>query len=314
MHPAWSIILFTVLSGVACGLLAALGLTVLAHPDGTPGLRLTVLLFALSLLAAGLMASSFHLGRPERAWRAFSQWRSSWLSREGIAALLLFPSALALAGAILWPDRLGWLGWLAGPLTAVTAVATVHCTAMIYASLKPIRQWHTPLAIAGYHAMAWATGLSWLLALAHCFAVTAPALSAAGVAALAGAWAVKRRYWRRIDSLKAPSTPQTAIGLFAARTVSALDPPHTEENYLQREMGFAIARRHAARLRATAEVVGFALPIALLVFAFAVGGLLAAITGLVAALAASLGALIERWLFFAEATHTVTLYYGAQTV
>ena len=45
--------------------------------------------------------------------------------------------------------------------------------------------------------------------------------------------------------------------------------------------------------------------------------LLAVLTGLrllavPGALAASAGVLVERWLFFAEARHTVMLYYGAE--
>ena len=40
------------------------------------------ILIAYALASGGLIASTFHLGHPERAIKAFTQWRSSWLSRE----------------------------------------------------------------------------------------------------------------------------------------------------------------------------------------------------------------------------------------
>jgi len=89
--------------------------------------------------------------------------------------------------------------------------------------------------------------------------------------------------------------------------VRPLEDPHTEENYLLREMGYVIGRKHAAKLRVIALVVGFAVPVVLLVIGLAVAGVACAVA---AALAALAGIYIERWLFFAEATHTVTLYYG----
>src|ERR671933_331612 len=135
MHPALSIILFTTASGAGYGLLALCG--VLAEL----GLAIAASGLALALIVPALLASMLHLGRPERAWRAFSQWRSSWLSREGVASVLTFAPALAFAAA--WyvqasPILTGLLGLLA----SAASLATVACTAMIYASLKPIRQWN----------------------------------------------------------------------------------------------------------------------------------------------------------------------------
>ena len=89
-----------------------------------------------------------------------------------------------------------------------------------------------------------------------------------------------------------------------------LDEPHTKENYLLREMGYRIARRHAAMLRRAALVAGFAVPLAALTLAWLLrGGAVSAVLALAAAVAATAGVLVERWLFFAEATHTVALYY-----
>src|SRR5262245_31472967 len=98
MHPAYSIVVFTTATGAGYGLLALLGLV--AATGAIPAdfwLGLVGLGLALGLISAGLMSSAAHLGRPERAWRALSQWRSSWLSREAVAALATFVPATFLA-------------------------------------------------------------------------------------------------------------------------------------------------------------------------------------------------------------------------
>src|SRR6188472_40678 len=96
MHPAYSVILFTTASGAGYGLLALLGLVGLNHgPASSFAFGATCMVIALGLIALGLLSSTFHLGRPERAWRAFSQWRSSWLSREGVFSVFTFlPTAI----------------------------------------------------------------------------------------------------------------------------------------------------------------------------------------------------------------------------
>ena len=78
-------------------------------------------------------------------------------------------------------------------------------------------------------------------------------------------------------------------------------------------MGYVIARRHSTKLRQIARILGFVLPLLLTLLALALGGTIAVQVTLLAAVAALLGVLVERWLFFAEARHTVTLYYGATT-
>ncbi|MGE0726177.1 MAG: DmsC/YnfH family molybdoenzyme membrane anchor subunit, partial [Alphaproteobacteria bacterium] len=96
MHPALSVIVFTTASGAGYGLLALLGLLApfgLVPASTWFGLAATGL--ALVAVAGGLLSSTLHLGHPERAWRAMSQWRSSWLSREGLAAVVsFFPAGL----------------------------------------------------------------------------------------------------------------------------------------------------------------------------------------------------------------------------
>src|SRR5215468_9788840 len=160
MHPALSIVFFTTASGAGFALLALLGLGAplgLLPASGTFGF--VALAIALVLATGGLASSVFHLGRPERAWRAFSQWRSSWLSREGVFSVLTFlPTAVFGIGWVFFGVTGGLIG-LCGILAAAFAAMTIYCTGMIYASVKPIRQWHNPWVVPNYFALGLMSGL-----------------------------------------------------------------------------------------------------------------------------------------------------------
>lgn len=308
MNPAPSIVFFTVASGAGYGLLFWMGLLrPLGLVPGTAGFGAASVGIALVLVMLGLLSSTAHLGRPERAWRALSQWRTSWLSREGIAAIVTFAPAGLFFIAVIGGKE--WLAWWTGLLAAAGAAVTVWCTGMIYASLKTIRQWHHPLVAPGYVLFGAFSG-ALLLAMLGAFwgQATVPAALAAilGVAA----FALKRRYWASVDAAPPVATMESATGLGFIGKVRPLDPPHTETNYLLREMGFRIARAHAARLRGIATLAGFAAPAALLLLALLTGGMAAGVFALAAVALGILGLIAERWLMFAEATHTVTLYYG----
>jgi DMSO reductase anchor subunit len=310
VHPAPSIIVFTTLSGAGYGLLFVLALGgALGVIPAWPGLGLVGMALALGLVTGGLLASTLHLGHPERAWRAVTQWRSSWLSREGVMALLTYVPALIFAAG--WA-LLGTTGGIFRPfalLAAAGAAGTVWCTGMIYASLKPIRQWHHPLVVPIYLAFALMTGS--LLALALLAFAGAPHGWAGWLAALAIllAWALKALWWRAVDAAEPVSTPESATGLGRQGLVSLLDPPHTETNYLLHEMAYRIGRRHAGRLRRLSYAVGLGAALALSLATVVSTGLLAGLLAALATVAGLVGVAIERWLFFAQARHTVRLYY-----
>jgi DMSO reductase anchor subunit len=310
MNPAPSIVFFTVASGAGYGLLFWMGvLRPLGLVPGSAGFGALALGLALVLIMLGLLSSTAHLGRPERAWRALSQWRSSWLSREGVAAVLSFPLAGLFFIAVVGDKE--WLALPAGLLSAVAAGATVWCTGMIYASLKPIRQWHHPLVTPGYMLFGAFSGATLLAMLAGFWgAASVPAAIAALLGA--GGFILKRTYWASVDAAPSVATMETATGLGGIGKVRVLDPPHTETNYLLREMAFRIGRVHAARLRRIAAIGGFAVPAVLLAVALVSGGALAGVLAVLAVALATIGLLAERWLLFAEATHTVALYYGME--
>ena len=315
MHPALSIVLFTTASGAGFALVLLLGL---AAPLGllpeSGWFAFAALAVAVALTAAGLGSSVFHLGRPERAWRAFSQWRSSWLSREGVFAVLTFvPTAIFGIGWVFFGATQGFIG-LCGIIAAALAAGTVYCTGMIYASLKPIHQWHNNWVVPGYLALALMSGLLVLDFLVRLWVRHAAWLALLTLVAVATAWWIKQRYWLFIDTTAARSTVASATALGSRGRVRQFESPHTEENYLLKEMGFQIARNHARRLRRISRLSGFALPALGSLLALILSGPAGTVVAGLALASAALGLVVERWLFFAEAKHTVTLYYGADAV
>ncbi len=303
MHPAASIIFFTTLSGLGYGLAAALGLGVLA-----PGLQSTLVAhaLALALIGAGLLSSTLHLGNPQRAWRAFSQWRSSWLSREGVLAVISLP-AIATHGWLSFSTGERWP--LLGLFVALISAATVYCTAMIYASLRSVQGWNNWLTPACYLAFAAAGGgLLANLLLGWQSGAGAPAVATVA-ALLILAWGLKLLWWRRLDGERPLSNAATATGLGSIGQVRLFEPPHMNGNYLTREMGFQVARKHAGKLRAIALCLGGAAAL-LLALASAAQGPLGIAAAALAVGAFYAGVVTERWLFFAEARHAVTNYYG----
>ncbi|MEO1680725.1 MAG: DmsC/YnfH family molybdoenzyme membrane anchor subunit [Pseudomonadota bacterium] len=322
MHPAKSVIFFTTASGAGYGLLIWLAVFSAAGvlaPDRAFGLIAFAL--ALGLVTAGLLSSTLHLGHPERAWRALSQWRSSWLSREGVAAVVTYPPALLFAA--LWAlfaingasgGVAGVVATLLGGLTAVLALATIYCTSMIYASLQTVRAWSnvwTPIGYLVYGLMTGAALLAWLGAV-WSLPGQSELLGAAMVTVALG-YMVKREYWGFLDGTQSASTIGTATGLGEQGEVRLLEAPHTETNYLLTEMGFEIARSHATRLRQYTRLLAFAVPFACFLVAFLAGGWWSVLFCTLGTASMTVGIGLERWLFFAEAQHVVTLYYGRQT-
>lgn len=312
MHPAYSVILFTTASGAGYGLLALLGLVGFNHgPASSFWFGATALVVALGLITVGLLSSTFHLGRPERAWRAFSQWRSSWLSREGVASVVTFAPALVF-GAI-WLGLLDYPQWLgpAGLATAVMCAVTVFCTAKIYSTLTTIRQWHQPLTVPVYLAFALATGSVLLMAIASVFGLYQIFQAGLTVVAIVISLALKYVYWRQIDTEPKTRTMEAATGLArSGEKVRQWEVPHTAENFIMKEMGFTVARKHAEKLRRIV-MVALLLTLAVTVLTI-VAPVLAVVLSLVGVVLSGVAAVVERWLFFAEAQHVVSLYYGAE--
>ena len=314
MNPAFSVIVFTTLSGTGFGLWFWLALRIALgdNAEWFDGIGWALGLIAGGVLVAiGVIASLWHLGKPMRVWRAFSQWRSSWMSREGVfaiasmgvaaAAVLVQSSLLELPNE---PVVMRALCALLAPLS----LAAIVSTAMIYGSLKTIPAWRHRLVVPVYLMFALLGG-GLLFGPFAGTTLDLPRMVGAGILAAAIVLAaMKWRYWRAIDDGALPLSRGDAVGL-PSREVSVFERPHTEANYLNREMGFVVARKHARKLRTIALVLFALVPAlcALPMLLLPQGGPAALYWG--AALSFQLGALVERWLFFAEAKHVVTLYY-----
>jgi DMSO reductase anchor subunit len=314
MHPAYSVIVFTCASGAGYGLLAWLGLNAMTSGGATRPVDIALGGFGIAfvLITVGLLSSTAHLGRPERAWRAFSQWRTSWLSREGVMAIVTYAVGGLLAlDWLLGEPASSPLFRLIGLLTFICALATVWCTGMIYASLMTIRAWNHRLVAPIYLVLALLTGrllLNGMLgALTGYVSVRAIWLM---LLLLVAGWIAKAMYWSGIDEARRTHTIGDATGLGRLGRVRTLDPPHTQANFVMREMGFEVARKHAERLRQIAAVLLFVAPAIATSLLLVSGPALTAVLGITAVLSAAVGVGVERWLFFAEAEHVSMLYYG----
>lgn len=288
MHPAPSVILFTTLSGVGFGLLAFLGL---GFPDVTGFTAFVFFAIAYLLAVGGLMASTFHLGHPERALKAFSQWRTSWLSREGwMAVISLIVMGLYGAGLVFLDTAYPVLGIVG----AILSLLTVYCTSMIYAQLKTVPRWNNNLTPILFLSISIAGGA--LLAGQVRLAIVLLCIAAL----------VQLIWWKTGDSALASSgtTLATATGLGKMGDVKPFEPPHTGSNYLLKELAYVVGRKHAQKLRVISFTLMIVVPLVLLMLPF--GHLFA----LIAVLSHIAGVAASRWLFFAEAEHVVGLYYG----
>ncbi len=287
MHPAPSIILFTTLSGLGFGMLAFLGLDVPA-PRGWTAFAFFAIAYALA--GGGLIFSTFHLGHPERALKAFSQWRSSWLSREAwLAVVTLALMGLYALGLVFFDTRLRIFGIPGGLL----ALATVFATSMIYMQMRSVPRWNhwsPPVLFLAY-------ALSGGALMTGRVTPAIVLLIAAGIIQVI-AWVDQDRREGASDT-----TLATATGLGDRGQVRVFEPPHTGANYLTNEMVFRVGRRHANALKIISISLAVVLPVLLLLLPF--HHLLAAL----AALCHLAGVLVQRWVFFAEARHVVGLYY-----
>lgn len=324
MRPALSVILLTTLVGVGQGLFLALftvqsytlvGLLAQADYRAFYTLGSTI---ALAFLVAGLVASFFHLGRPERAWRSAAQWRTSWLSRE-VIVLPAFMGVVALYGlahASAWSLRITpWPNgvsvdatFVLGLVGTVLAFALFVCTAMIYACLRFIAEWHTPLTLINYVLLGTASGFTLaagfagaaapqLLGFLTAWAIILTALAAVG--RIASLW--------RNGRLAPRSTIQSATGIKHPRITQIAQgfmggAFNTREFFHGRRPSFVRSAKWAF------IALAFALPLALLAAGVANSS---ALLLAVAFAVQYVGLLVERWFFFAQANHPQNLYYQA---
>lgn len=329
MHPAFSVIFLTTLIGAGQGLFMALvtgqvySLANLLEPQDSVSFFATGSLLALVLLGGGLVAAVFHLGKPSyfltRAWRGITQWRTSWLSRELIALpafmglVLLFGAAhyaglteplFVIKGQIPVDPTL-----LLGVVGALMSIVLFVATAMIYASLRFLQEWHSPLTVANFILFGLASGFT----LAAAFS----AWSGVALVAFFGTWAViftvlaavtRGFSMYRNGRIKHKSTVQTAIGVRHTK-ICQKSMGFMGGSFNTREFFHGAGNGTLAFVRWFFVLMVFFVPVALLA---AANALASAYLPILAFAAQYAGLMAERWYFFAEAQHPQNLYY--QTV
>ncbi len=304
MRPALSVIFFTVSSGAGLGLLIYLALMGIADNVPTRAM-IPMLLVGLGLTTAGLISSTLHLANPKNAWRAFSKFRTSWLSREGVLAVALYPVAI-LYGLLLVAKAPAVATTMVALLLALIALGVLYSTGMIYACLKTIPRWHTPLVPTSYILLGLYSGA--LVALPLVAYAAGAIAHTATMALLVAALLVKGFYYFRFRAPATAFTINDALPI-GKKTIRLLDVGHTHGTFLTDEFYFKLARGHALMLRIVAIVAGFGVPVLALA-----AGASGVVSLSIVALVCLLGLLAERWLFFAEAEHVVRLYHGATKV
>ncbi len=324
MHPAFSVIFLTTLIGVGQGLFLALftgqlySLARLVPLQDSQTFYAHGSLLALFFLVAGLLASFFHLGRPERAWRSATKWRTSWLARE-VILLPLVMGLIALFGLAHWLEMTAPLFIVSGVLpvdptlliglaaTAATFLLFI-CTGMIYAGIRFIREWATPLTIFNFILMGGSSGF----VLATLFSQ----LETSSLVNLFGFWAIVLTFaalilrvvslWRNAH-LKEKSTLQSAIGVrhpeIVQKTTGAMGG-----SFNTREFRHGSTAERVRKARLAFLLLAFILPLVLLVPALTYGSWPLMALAFVLQYA---GLLVERWTFFADASHPQNLYYQA---
>lgn len=313
MHPAFSVLFFTVTSGVGYGLMMTL---ILSHLTGTgslsqPGAIVGVGIFSLILISAGLLSSTFHLANPKNAWRAFSRFKTSWLSREGVFAVIYYPFALLYL-------LLAWLAegavttgiQIVGSLTLALGLITVFTTSMIYASLKTIRQWHNALTPINYILFSTLSGLLFFNAASALLnGELSSTLILVTLITLVLSAIAKFVYFYWIGK-PAGTTIKTAT-TFTNASVRLFDTGHSADNFLQKEFSYKVGPQTLTTLRWLCLLMCFVIPF---VITYMQASTTIAALAAIAALLCYGGLLIERWLFFAEAKHVVRLFYGDKQV
>lgn len=306
MKPALSVIFFTVASGAGLGLLIWLALMVWLAAPLEPRALTRALLAAAALVSVGLLSSTLHLANPRHAWQSFRRFGSSWLSREAVFAVLLYPVALAMAWSA---PRGGWLAAVSSAAVVLLAAAVLLSTAMIYACLKTVPHWHNWHTRNGLPLFGLMSG-GLLVLVCWPMTITERPVRVIVIALLVAGFVVKYHYYlsyRRIgdnspsanEALKLGIDPQS--GQVNAR-VRLLDVGHAHGTFLTREFGYEVARSRVLWLRLFALCFGFALPVVLLLWWPRLPVL--------ALCSCMLGLMVERWLFFAEARHVVRRYHG----
>ena len=289
MHPAPSIILFTVLSGFGFGLISIIGLlqflSVITMFD-----LIIYSIIGVIFATVGLVSSFFHLANKKNAIKSLSQWQTSWLSREAIASIFCL---LIVFSNIIWAVSQNNYISEVGVVLFFLSLFTIFTTSMIYAQLKTVPSWNNALTPAIF----------------VCAALTGGAILLTDYASLVlllvfGTLQISFWYIADRGFQDKETSVGTALGYNKNEEIRPFDVAHTNRNYLLNEMVYKVARKHSVKIRYISFFMAFVFPMSLiLIFPNNFSVSVSAIT------IHLIGIYFSRWLFFAEAKHSVSFYY-----
>ena len=315
MKPDSAVIYFTVCSGTGYGIIVSL-ISIFLYDEINIDLLTKVIIFVLSLflITSGLLASTLHLGHPKRAWRALSQWRSSWLSREGVAAILTFIPIILFF--ILWIFTNNQnLTFILLIISSFFCLLTVFCTAKIYSSLKTIPAWHNPLVPVIYILNSLTLGSIISFTIFFYFQIKVIFLSNFIIIFCLSTLFIKLLYWYSINK-PSKSNIATATGLGTKQKTSFFEGPHTGKNYLTSEMVNKINNYRSFYLRLSVCIFTYITPAYYLyqVPNLVINYNVISLTLIIISIISLVGMIAERYLFFIESQHTVSLFYGNKVI
>ncbi len=308
MHPSKSIIFFTVISGTGYGIFIGLLFNILfIEISYSLNYKLFISLVSFLMIVLGLLSSTLHLGHPERAWRAFSQWKSSWLSREGLVSVItFFPMVLFY---YFWINNINGYVFLL-IILCVFSLLTIFCTGQMYATLKTIPSWNNSLVTPIYIFNGITVGSLFVYSINFYFNYNIFLYEKFIIITITINLLLKISYWILIRQ-KTNTNIQTAVGI-KSKNISFFEGPHTGKNYLTTEMINKSNNKNNNFLRLTFCILTFIIPLYMInqYSTLIADQFILKLSMIFVFILALVGMIIERYLFFIQSKHVVGLYYG----
>ena len=308
MHPSKSIIFFTVISGTGYGIFIGLLFNILfMEISYSLNYKLFISLVSFLMIVLGLLSSTLHLGHPERAWRAFSQWKSSWLSREGLVSVItFFPMVLFY---YFWINNINGYVFLL-IILCIFSLLTIFCTGQMYATLKTIPSWNNSLVTPIYIFNGITVGSLFVYSINFYFNYSIFLYEKFIIITIILNLLLKISYWILIRQ-KINTNIQTAVGI-KSKNISFFEGPHTGKNYLTTEMINKSNNKNNNLLRLTFCILTFIIPLYMInqYSTLIADQFILKLSMIFVFILALVGMIIERYLFFIQSKHVVGLYYG----
>ena len=308
MHPSKSIIFFTVISGTGYGIFIGLLFNILfMEISYSLNYKLFISLVSFLMIVLGLLSSTLHLGHPERAWRAFSQWKSSWLSREGLVSVItFFPMVLFY---FFWINNINGYVFLL-IILCIFSLLTIFCTGQMYATLKTIPSWNNSLVTPIYIFNGITVGSLFVYSINFYFNYSIFLYEKFIIITITLNLLLKISYWILIRQ-KTDTNIQTAVGI-KSKNISFFEGPHTGKNYLTTEMINKSNNKNNNLLRLTFCILTFIIPLYMInqYSTLIADQFILKLSMIFVFILALVGMIIERYLFFIQSKHVVGLYYG----